>query len=425
MHRRNAVGVGLVALALSSGCSSREGGPATSSWASASWASQATRSAPEAPAISPERLARDAEAAMTHLAQALAQTERWLEREPSSLEAREALVDLLLRRAQALGKVSDLDRLLALADEMVEQAPARGRSFVVRARALAAVHRFSDALDDLDRAEALGVSRDDTRSQRGTIAMGLGRYDEALRSLELHRKKFDAGGAMVLEAAALGRVGRFDEADALFERARRSARAPSPFALAWLRFEQAAMWERAGDDARARRLYQQVLAVLPHHAHAAAHLAATLPPKQAEALLTRVTEIGDDPELFALLADARERLAPGSGRSARARALEGYEGLIAQHPLAFADHAGWFYLAEGQLDRAVELGEQNLAARPVPEAYQLAIATLLRAGETDEACRTAERSLSLSHRGPALEAVAVEAFAACGRSERAAGLRRH
>jgi tetratricopeptide (TPR) repeat protein len=236
--------------------------------------------------------------------------------------------------------------------------------------------------------------------------------------------EYEKSSTLVLEAVALGRLGRAAEGDRLFERAISLERAPTAFARAWRSFERGAMWDRAGDSERARRHYRAALEVLPQHAHAAAHLASSLPPAEAEVILQRVLEVGDDPELMASLADVRDAHKPGSGDTLRREARRRYDTLVEQHPLAFADHAGWFYLAQGDVDRAVEIAEKNLAARQVPEAFELCISAQLRANEPHEACDTADRAIELAFVGPALRHAAVEAFRACGRRDRAREIER-
>jgi hypothetical protein len=102
----------------------------------------------------------------------------------------------------------------------------------------------------------------------------------------------------------------------------------------------------------------------------------------AQALLEPTLASGD-PEVEWRMAD----VAAAAGRHAQAvqhlqAARDGFEGLLARHPLAFADHGAEFYLGSGgDARRALELAQLNLANRPTLRAFEQAHAAALAAGE--------------------------------------------
>src|SRR4029453_634593 len=108
----------------------------------------------------------------------------------------------------------------------------------------------------------------------------------------------------------------------------------------------------------------------------------------AMALLAPVLESGD-PEVSWRLADIAE--AAGDTDEAAlhlAAARSGFEALLAEHPLAFADPGAGFYLGSGgDPVRAFGLAKLNLANRPTMRAFEQAHAAALAAGELDAAAR--------------------------------------
>jgi tetratricopeptide (TPR) repeat protein len=241
--------------------------------------------------------------------------------------------------------------------------------------------------------------------------------------LHEHRTKFEDSTSLTLEAAVLGRMNRQGEADKLFAKAIEKYRGTSPFGIAWIYFEQGSMLDRAGETNRARELYKKAVEKLPMYAHAVGHLAVLVPPPEGQALLEGVVELADDPEYRALLGGIQEKRHPGAGKALIERAKRGYERAMKELPLAFADHAGWFYLdVVKDVDRAVEVAELNLAARQVPEAFELALAAQVAAGEKDDACTTADRALELKYVTPSVKRRAAAAYAACGKKDRSSEL---
>jgi tetratricopeptide (TPR) repeat protein len=267
--------------------------------------------------------------------------------------------ELLLMRARFLSDYDALDRAVA----MTENAHTRDE-LLRRARTRAAVHRFSDALDDLAAAERLGA---DARSQRTMVLIAMGRAEEVVphaTGLEL--------------AAAYGDLGRVAEADQLYAAALDDLQTTSPFPFAWLYFVRGNLWADHGDAARAEEMYVRALDHLPQFVTASVHLAELEAGRgDVQAAIARLTPLtsSNEPEVLALLGELHVRTGDRERglreiESARAR----YESLLAKHPLAFADHAAEFYLGPGNdPQRASKLAQQNLAARRTKRAIALVI----------------------------------------------------
>jgi Flp pilus assembly protein TadD len=336
------------------------------------------------------------------------------------------LIDNLVDRSSVLGKVSDLDRIAALGTELGTLAPKDTDAFVYRATALSAVHEFEAASKMLDEAENAGAKPAVLKAKRASLQLATGKYEEACPAFEDLAK---AGGPVhtprTLQAVCIAQLGRIDEADKILADVEAAYTDVSPFVLAWIWFERGSMWERAGNEDKARTLYRAALDRLPGHAHAAAHLAQLVPPAEAEAVLKPALEVADDPELKAILGLAKERAAPGSGKALLDEAARSYDDLLAKHPLAFADHAGWFFLnARNDPARAAEVARKNLANRKTHEAYELALAALPAAGSSIEACEAADQALARAWAPKSLVELAAKAYEACGKPDKAAEARK-
>ena len=349
--------------------------------------------------------------------------ERMFEGSPKSLSHRARLVSALLERAATLGTVSDLDRVVELGEGAVTQRPKEPNAYLIRARTRAAVHRFDEALADLAKASELKADPDEIAKRRGVLLMALGKYDEAHAIFVAARKKKPDTSTWALEGMVLGRMGKLEQAEANFVQAERAFRSVSPIPLATLYFERASLWDRNGEPKKAEVLYRAAVARLPQHSHAVGHLAGLVSAEEAVTLLEGIMATSDDPEHLATLGAAKNEIEAGSGAADIAKAKTAYAALMKRHPLAFADHAGWFWVnVAEQYDEALPIAAMNLKARATPEAYELMLAAQLGAKKHAAACETAEAGLKHKYPSPSLKAYAAAAFKACGKPERAEAL---
>jgi tetratricopeptide (TPR) repeat protein len=351
-------------------------------------------------AVSPSSSAQrttSPEIALRNLDSQIAGLEKELARYPLRIDYHGGLVGALLHRSRALGRPADLLRAAELGEQAVQLAPDDTRMLLVRSTTRAAMHRFGDALADLDAAERAKVNPGRTRGLRGSILAALGRYDEALRLLAEERQKNPDTTNLVMEAALLGSMGKIDEAEAGFVAADKTYRSVSPFFLAWVYFEHAHMWEEEGDLDKARALYRAALDRLPSHAGAALHLSAIVRPNEGIALLAPLLA-GDDPEVMAQLGGLQNLVNKGAGDARIAEAKLRYQELLALAPLAYADHAAWFFLGPGaDPQQAFVLAQRNLENRKTPEAFTLMLAAARTASKPAEACALAAEARALAY----------------------------
>jgi len=295
----------------------------------------------------------------------------------ASVESRVGLIELITLRGLILGHIADYQRADEMAEQIVRDAATDGTAFVARARTRAVFHRFTDALDDIDRAERLGLNAETTNGDRAAIFQALGRYDEALAIREEaadRRASFENVAALV---GLYSEIGEIDAAERMYAESRRRYRGVSPFPLALLDFQLGFMWMNKGrlDDARtsfdaARRRVPAYAPAQGHLAEVEAELGET---GSALARLHSLAASSDDPDYTAQLA----RILGDAGRAQESRhwswlAAARYDELVASHPEAFADHAAEFWLASGaNPDKALPLARMNIENRKTPRAYDL------------------------------------------------------
>ena len=287
------------------------------------------------------------------------------------------LVDLLTLRGHIVGRIADYERAAELSGQLARELPGDGVAFLARARTRACLHRFDEAIADLDVAERLGLAGPEPDAERAAILLAVGRYDEALavyRAAAERRRSFETLGALAVLHAERGDV---DDAENFFEESRACFRGASPFGLAQLDFRHAHLWLAQGDLTRARgwllAAWRRVRDYAPAEGHLAEVEAELGEHETAIARLRRLAVASDDPDYAAQLArilgliGRHEEAAPW-----KASAEERYEELVARHPAAFADHAAEFFLtAGGDLQRALRLARQNAGIRRTPRALAL------------------------------------------------------
>jgi tetratricopeptide (TPR) repeat protein len=287
------------------------------------------------------------------------------------------LIDLITLRAQILGRIADYERASALAEQRVLEVPTDGFAFLARARTRAALHRFDEALADLDTAERLGSPDPESEIERAAILQAVGRYEEALalrRTAAKRRADFESLAGL---ASLYAERGEIATAETWFDESWRCFRGVSPFPIAQLEFQRGHMWLGHGDLKCARRWFEAAWRRLPAYAQAEGHLAEVeyeLGERNgAIARLRRIASVADDPDYAVQL--ARMLAETGHADEAgmwRERASERYEQVVARHPAAFADHAADFFLSVGnQPQRALSLATLNLKVRNTPGACAL------------------------------------------------------
>lgn len=289
------------------------------------------------------------------------------------------LVDLLETRGRFRGRVADYERAVALAEALVRQHPGDARSHLTQARTLALLHRFAEARGALARAREHGGDAQACDRLQASLDQATGSFAAALvqrNGAAASRSAIELGARGALH----GERAEIELATQDFVAARRAwhdSRDVSPFVPAWLAFEEGILWMRHGDMPRAQTRLREATEILPGYVPAQGHLA------EVEAELGHVDEAitrlraivphSDDPDyahqLARLLADTGETEEAQRWREIAARR---FDELIAQHPLAFADHAAEFWLGIGSdPEKGLQLARLNASERHTPRAQEL------------------------------------------------------
>jgi tetratricopeptide (TPR) repeat protein len=297
--------------------------------------------------------------------------------------------DLLLLRARYLGDYDALDRASTLAEEQFTSA----QDLIQRARARAAVHRFADALADLDTAQERGASSAQILPLRASILIATGHASQIIAQLKVDVARRPDFASRSMLATAYAAMGQSEQADRQYAACLAELNTTLPFPYAWIYFARGLMWSEQGQNSkRAEAMYSQALVYVPEFAAAKINLAelemARGDELDARERLSQVAQSGNDPEALALLGmlDVRDGdLDKGNREIARARRL--FESLLSHYPLAFADHAAEFYLGPGRdPERAWLLAKQNLENRETDRSVALAVKAAEATGRYAEAC---------------------------------------
>jgi len=337
-------------------------------------------------------------------------------RDPRWASERAVLVDLLQTRGQLLGRFEDYDRAEAVAEAAVEKAPHLPESWLARASSRLTLHRFQDALRDLQEAKARGAEADAVEALRASALLAEGRTDDALPLRRHAVQRWASTSNLTALAVAEMAAGDAARAKADLDAAVHAFHDVAPFPLAFIDFQRGLMAEEAGELDRAAARYRTVLRRLPSHVQAVVHLAAIeLLRGRADSAAAVLAPLGasSDPEVMALRADVLDRQQrPAQAELLRQQVEERYRGLVARHPEAFADHAARF-LVTRDAPRALALAQLNLAGRATPAAYELALSAAHAAGDGGLRCQLARDARRLPHPTARLEALASNGLVGC------------
>jgi tetratricopeptide (TPR) repeat protein len=376
---------------------------------------------PTAPSVKQKTTRGDI--ALRNLGDRITVLEKQSAKQAQPLAVREQLATALLQRVQFMGTFDDFSRVVEIAEAAARDFPGQPGPLLLRARAASAVHRFDDALRDLDAAARLGA---DVDARRASIHLALGRDLEKAR--DFAKARVDRAPTLEhlgLLANAEAALGDFDAADDHYQAALDTLRDVSPFPVAQLSFQRGVMWgEQAHRPERALPFYAEAVRRLPGYVVANVHLAeleASSGRRDAaierlRAVVERSGTPGHDPEPFGVLAelllerDAHDAAAPALIERAR----QGYDALLGRHRAAFLDHGAEFFAGPGNdRARALALARENLALRQTPRAYSLAIEAAFAAGDTAAGCGWMTEAAAVRSHSPDLGALLDRESARC------------
>jgi tetratricopeptide (TPR) repeat protein len=291
---------------------------------------------------------------------------------------------------QFLGDARVLERLDVLVEQMNRADVCLSRAALIEAQVASMAHRFRDAEVSLARAERFGAAAEDVQIMLLSILQATGkRLGHVLGCRHLIAANSSRFEDLLPLAALLADLGQFEEADRLYQHALRAYSGVSPFPVAWIFFLLGVLWgelQSQSSPALAAHYYERAITYVPGYLRARVHLAEILLADgrfaDAEAVLLPAVAAGDAEANWCL---AKLLLVTGrldeSDVHKRAARL-GFDGLLQQHELAFADHGAAFYHDLGRdPGRALELACINVANRPTIKALEQAHAIAVGAGE--------------------------------------------
>lgn len=328
---------------------------------------------------------------------------RQLAARPEQLDLAARLARLDIEEGRARGDPRYLGRAQAALAPWWDQASPPPGVRLLRATILQGRHEFAAALADLDAAVREDPGDAQAWLTRAVVLGVQGRHQEAARSCAPLAALAGPLTAAVCEAQVKSLAGHSQEAYALLagELARGSV---APEAQAWALSTLAEAAARAGDTARAEKLFARTLALDPRDAYTRAAFADLLldlgRPAEAAALVKEHGE--DDNQLLRRVLAETALGSPGapalaselSARFAASR-LRG-DGLHAREEARFALHV------EKAPDRALALARAAWQVQREPWDVRLLLETALAAGQPEAAAPALEFLQATGCEDPAL-----------------------
>lgn len=337
------------------------------------------------------------------------------------LPERVQLVHLLLQRLRFTGSFEDFDRSDAISKSVLAEFPRQGAALRLRATHLSAVHRFDEALPLLRTAAELGEKTVDV--DRGWIQLAQGKDLETLLvSAQRWVTQAPSVPRLSLLAAVTAALGKFETADAHYQRALDVNLDVSPFLICQILFQRGVMWaENAAQPQRALPLYREAVKRLPYYVSAQVHLAELQADsgklKEAIGRLRAIAPKTHDPEPAGLLSELLERAGKPGAAQLLQTAERAYEQLLRKYRAGFLDHASEFFAGPGrQAARGLKLAQQNLVLRDTARARRLLLEAASVAGDSGVLCATAASSHKWAKRNPSLRAALKQYASGCPKS---------
>ncbi len=289
-------------------------------------------------------------------------------------------------RGRFRGDLDEIQLGITALDTCVETEPRNATCWLMRVEQEQSLHRFGLARSDLDRAKSLGVPPPKTAGLEADLDWNAGRYDVAIPAIRRLRVDKPSTGTWIREAQLDHELGLEDDADRAYVAAEDAIVDTGPLVVAHLDMQRGMQKEQTGRLDEAIVFFRAAVARIPVYVAALEHLAEALhmagKDEEATQLYEHVVQLSDDPEFAHALGELRALHGkPEEGKALRAKAMQGYEALLAKYPEAMYWHASEFYLAIGDAPRALTLLEKNVLLRPNSTSYVALARAQLAAGK--------------------------------------------
>lgn len=298
------------------------------------------------------------------------------------------LIELLTLRGHVLGRVADYERAAQQAELLVLRAPDEWAALLERTRTRATLHRYSEALLDLDAAERCGCDSNTLNAELAAILQAVGYSENALILRLKAAEQRPTYSTLAALAVLHGERREIAEAERLFGQAQQEYQEVSPFPVAALDFRRGLMWYKESDLGAARRMFDAARRRVPAYAPAIGYLAKVEAAlgihDEAIARLRPLAQSSDDPRyaanLSAILCDAGRVEEDDLWRT---RAAQRYDQILLSHPQSFNRDAAHFWATVGgNPRRGRRLALRDAATGAADRAYVMARVLITRRSES-------------------------------------------
>ena len=284
-------------------------------------------------------------------------------------------------------------------------------------------HRFREAKQWADSAQAVGGGRDETRGLMFDVHMELGNYDTAQKYLDSLKNMKDFG-YLIRVAKWNDHNGDLDTTIRFMEKARDKAEnSKNTGLMLWSYTNLADYYGHAGRIEDSYNHFLKTLRLDPENAYAKKGIAWIVfsyekRPKEAMRILDSVTKHYKSPAYFLL----KSEIADFMGDDMKSMAnLDKYYRLV-QDPsygdMYNAYNISLFLHRTEQFDSALELAEREVANRPTPESYSFLAYSYFKKGNLKKAKEIVENHIEGRTFEPAILLRTAEIYKAIGVTDR-------
>lgn len=284
-------------------------------------------------------------------------------------------------------------------------------------------HRFREAKQWADSAQAVGSSPDQTQGLMFDVHMELGNYDTAQKYLD-SLKNMEDYGYLIRLAKWNDHKGNLDTTIRFMEKARDKAEASQNNGLMlWSYTNLADYYGHAGRIEDSYNHFLKALQIDPENAYAKKGIAWIVfsyekKPKESMRILDSVTQYYKSPAFFLLKSEIAEYMGDDMKSTAN---LDKYYRLVQNK--AYGDMYNAYnislYLNETeQYGKALKLAEREVANRPTPASYSFLAYSYLKKGEAQKARGIVEEYIEGKTNEPAILLRSAEIYKATGSTER-------
>lgn len=309
---------------------------------------------------------------------------------PTDVGAAANLIDALLTRTAFYNSFADLDAAEAECERLLNLRVTEATTHLLCAKVWTSVHRYEQALNELEAAQAAGASRTELERARATLALAVGTQTAPPHIEQIAQDEREAGPSptatyqeLTAHAAALAANDEKVKAEQSYQAALAAYSDVSPYPVAWVFGQLGDLWA-TDKPTLAAHYYRTALKHLPEYVRINVELAhlehAAGERASASARLALAARVSRDPDIHA---NALQLGLEDASPEAVEQIAASFDALLATQPLAFADHAAEFFSGAGANPARSAYLRALLAAEK--EAAREKLAAMQHSGQTQDA----------------------------------------